>query len=60
MVCSREELYQALAILKKECKSHSSCQQCPLSKDGICIVQDKAPVDYPIHNPNNETYRAFD
>ena len=39
MTCTREELYQALTVLKKECKTHTSCQQCPLSKDGICIIQ---------------------
>lgn len=60
MICSKEELYQALTILKKECRNHPCCQQCPLSKDGMCVVQDKSPEDYSIHNPNDETYRAFD
>lgn len=61
MVCSKEGLYQALTILKKECSSQPNCFNCPLGNDdGECILQHRPPEKYAIHNPEGKTYRAFD
>lgn len=61
MECTKEELYQALTILKRECSSQISCFNCPLGDcDGECIVQNATPQNYKIHEPEKEKYCAFD
>lgn len=59
---TREELFQALTILQDECRSHESCEDCPLRRNSeFCMLTEQVPSFFKIHNPHNEhSYRAFD
>lgn len=59
MTNEREEIQNALYLLKNICTEHA-CRNCPLSTNGInCRIQAQPPCEYTV-NPHTEAiWRAF-
>jgi hypothetical protein len=59
---SREEILNALNIMKEVCEEAISCLACPLGdKDGICVIQEGGlnPCEWYLKKPE-KVWRAFD
>lgn len=58
---TQEEITNALKIIQDTCKAQgvNPCYNCPLSKDGDCVLQDKAPEDWKI-NTSPPVWKAFE
>ena len=55
----RENLYQALALIKDACTEYSTCDQCPLFAENeisFCGLDVKAPQDWEL---KEDTWRLF-
>ena len=55
---SREEVLKALRTIKGVCLAHGLCEDCPLSKNGDCVINNKIPEEWQIRS--TEKWTAFD
>lgn len=55
---NKEEILRALKTIQNVCKEHLCCDDCPLEKNGWCVVQDQEPEDWKI-NDTDKIWRAF-
>lgn len=55
-----EEIIHALQVIQDTCKENpsSSCEHCPLSKNGICVLEEQIPEDWNI-KPSPSIWKAF-
>ena len=59
---TREEITNALKIIQDTCRAQTiyPCyNNCPLSKNGECVLQEQAPEDWKI-NPSPPVWKAFE
>lgn len=59
---SKEEIINALKVLQDTCKERqglSPCENCPLSKNGECVLQERAPDDWKI-KASAPVWKAFE
>ena len=54
---SKEEILKALKTIQNVCKAHQNCNDCPLSKNGYCVLGEQDPVDWRIRA--TDTWKAF-
>lgn len=61
MEYTQEEIINALEIIQDICKAQglNACDSCPLSKNGICVIQEQAPEDWNI-NTKPPVWKAFE
>ena len=58
---SQEEIVNALKVIKETCSEQQEfdpCKRCPLSKEGICVIQEQPPQEWEIR-PNIPEWKAF-
>ena len=57
---TKEEILNALKIIKEECY-HAACKECPFGeRDGGCLTQDHVPESWSIEDEEPEqVWRAF-
>ena len=55
---SKEEILKALKTIQNVCKAHQNCNDCPLSKNGYCVLGEQDPVDWRIRA--TDTWKAFE
>lgn len=57
---TQDEIINALKVIQDTCKSQGIelCRYCPLSKNGGCVLQEQAPIDWKI-NPSPPLWKAF-
>lgn len=57
---TKEEILNALQIIKDECTS-TECQKCPFGYNGGgCAIQDYPPADWQIKKEKESVWRAFE
>ena len=59
---TQEEIVNALQVIKDTCKERyegNPCGNCPLSKNGDCVLQNQPPEDWKI-KPSAPIWRAFE
>jgi hypothetical protein len=59
---TKEEIINALKIIKGECEDHPVCNICPFWSPGSvpeCQVSNQYPEDWKINNAEPELWRAF-
>lgn len=59
---SQEEIINALKVIKDTCEEMPElypCENCPLSKNGDCILQNQPPQDWKI-KPSTPVWKAFE
>lgn len=59
---SKEEIINALNVLQDTCKEApimNPCEHCPLSKNGECVLQERAPDDWKI-KASAPVWKAFE
>lgn len=57
---TQEEITNALKIIQDTCKAQGehTCRNCPLSKNGDCVLLEQAPEEWKI-NPSPPVWKAF-
>lgn len=59
---SQEEIIRALGIIKDTCKEQTErnpCENCPLSKNSRCILQEQTPEEWKIKK-SPQVWKAFE
>lgn len=62
---TKEEIINALKVIKEECRSHEECKKCPFCDDSIetptiCMLDRRyAPGEWELNDIKPETWRAF-
>ena len=52
---NKEEILKALRTIKGVCMAHGRCEDCPLSKNGNCDVQEQTPEGWSIRSTDKWT-----
>ena len=57
---TKEEIINALKIIKEECEYHAiGCGTCPFYVNHTCMVKIGVPIIWRLNNDIPETWRAF-
>ena len=59
---TKEEIINALKVIQNTCKlmqGSNSCERCPLSKEGTCIIMRQVPEKWQIKS-NTPVWKAFE
>lgn len=59
---TKEEIVNALKVIKDECEDHPVCAACPFwspEANPKCMVSYQYPEDWKINNAEPELWRAF-
>lgn len=62
MLHTQEEIINALKVIQDTCNAQvelNPCVNCPLSKNGDCVLQEQPPADWEIKS-NNSVWKAFE
>lgn len=62
MIHTQEEIINALQVIQDTCremKGSRPCEQCPLGKNGDCVVQEQSPEDWDISTKPPTIWKAF-
>lgn len=55
---NKEEILKALRTIKGVCIAHALCENCPLSKNERCVVNEQIPEEWQIKS--TDTWTAFE
>lgn len=56
---TREEIIQALTVIKDECNEAKNCCYCPFGREcGMCNIRNDSPYEWKF-NEEEPVYRAF-
>lgn len=59
---TQEEIILALKVIQNTCNEapeFNPCEHCPLSKNGVCVLQEQPPSDWDI-KPSPSIWKAFE
>lgn len=58
---TQKEIVNALKVIQDTCKAQGAnpCSNCPLSKNGDCVLLEQSPEDWKI-NTSPPVWKAFD
>ena len=57
---TKEEILNALHVIKDECEENDDCSDgCPFEKNGGCVIQDNYPVVWKINDGSPETWKGL-
>ena len=59
---TQEEIINALKVIQDVCNeapANHPCEHCPLSKDGECVLQERAPEEWKLRT-STPVWKAFE
>lgn len=58
MAYTREQIIQALTVIRDTCEEHDDCCECPFSNGGDCLIRsDESPEEW--HLNDSKSWKAI-